>query len=411
MQKYSVFISYRRTGFDTANLIAEKLRSMGYSVFFDVESLRGGKFNEQLFQVIDKCTDFVLVLPKDALDRCVDKDDWVRKEVMYAMLKRKNIVPVMLNDFDWPDPMPSGMEELKDYQAVTASDRNTFDLAMQRLASYLKAPRRNRIMVTRMIGIIALVLVLLGILFGVLRLSSLPVCKKTANQMSYNVGLVHQLYGTTEQMQEKWADYKQSMLTAKSNQRKQDLREDFTDQIKLWQANVSTLRTEIRPETDYSALETMLLASRGIFTIELAYEKTYIESLCDDIDTLCVRLEQANSEVYYDSYFDRDIKKDFDILFHFLNAYYYSYLSELSHIPTSAREIHRAISNTWTLFPTESDNQSSHYYDDKAQREMDKANQILADFGNYLKQEESDLDKLGQQLDVIEAYLDSVEAW
>lgn len=411
MQKYSVFISYRRTGFETANLIAEKLRSMGYSVFFDVESLRGGKFNEQLFQVIDKCTDMVLVLPKDALDRCADKDDWVRKEVMYAMLKQKNIVPVMLNDFDWPNPMPSGMEDLKDYQAVTASDRNTFDLAMQRLASYLKAPHRNRIMMTRIIGIIALVLVLLGILFGVLRLSSLPVCKKAANQMSYNVGLVHQLYGTAEQMQEEWIDYKQSMLIAKSNQRKQDLREDFSDQIKQWKACVSLLRTEIRSETNYSTLEAMLLASRGIFTIELACEQPFIESLCDDIDTLCVRLEQTMQGVHYDSYSDRVIKMEFGILIHSLNAYYYSYLSELSHIPTSAREIHKAISNTWTLFPTESDEQSSHYYDDKAQREMDKVNQIIADFGIYLSQEESDLNKMGQQLDVIETYLDSIGAW
>lgn len=407
--KYSVFISYRRTGFETANLIAEKLRSMGYSVFFDVESLRGGKFNEQLFQVIDKCTDFVLVLPKDALDRCVDKDDWVRKEVMYAMLKQKNIVPVMLNDFDWPDPMPSGMEDLKDYQAVTASDRNTFDLAMQRLASYLKSSRRNHIMVARIIGIIALVLVLLGILFGVLRISSLPVCKKAANQMSYNMGLVHQLYGTAEQMQEEWADYKQSLLIARSNQRKQDLKEDFSEQIKQWEADVSWLRTEIRPETDYSALEAMLLASRGLLTIELACEQPFIESLCDDIDTLSVHFRQAMQEEYYNSYSDRVIKMEFGILQHALNAYYYSYLSGLSHIPTSAREIHRAISNTWILFPTESDNQSSHYYDDKAQREMDKVNQIIADFGNYLQQEESDLDKLGQQLDIIEAYLDSIE--
>ena len=46
--KYDVFISYRRDAFESANLIAEKLRSAGYSVFFDLETLRAGKFNEQL---------------------------------------------------------------------------------------------------------------------------------------------------------------------------------------------------------------------------------------------------------------------------------------------------------------------------------------------------------------------------
>lgn len=34
---YDIFISYRRTAYDTANLIAEKLRHAGYRVFFDID--------------------------------------------------------------------------------------------------------------------------------------------------------------------------------------------------------------------------------------------------------------------------------------------------------------------------------------------------------------------------------------
>ena len=33
--KYDVFVSYRRTAYDTANLIAEKLRHAGYRVFVE----------------------------------------------------------------------------------------------------------------------------------------------------------------------------------------------------------------------------------------------------------------------------------------------------------------------------------------------------------------------------------------
>lgn len=408
MQKYSVFISYRRTGFETANLIAEKLRSIGYSVFFDVESLRGGKFNEQLFQVIDKCTDMVLVLPKDALDRCADKDDWVRKEVMYAMLKQKNIVPVMLNDFDWPNPMPSGMEDLKDYQAVTASERNTFDLAMQRLASYLKAPRRNRIMVTRIIGIIALVLILLGILFGVLRLSSLPVCKKAANEMCYNVGLIHQIYEIKDRIYVDWQEYLRTQASTQSIIRKQDLKDDLTEQTKQWETNIALIRSQARPQDGYTPIESMLLASRGLFTIELQCEKTQIESFCDDIDSLCVHIRQALEGTYQDTYEERRIQMDIDVATYCLNAYYYAYLSELSHIPSSAREMHRIMSTTWTLFPTESDNQSARYYDEKMMKEFDKANQIIANFGNYVNQQDSEINKLGQQLDELEKQIDAV---
>ena len=102
MKQYDIFISYRRSSYDTANLIATRLKSAGYSVFFDMEALRSGKFNEQLFDVIDNCKDFLVVLPPNALDRCVNEDDWVRLEVCRAMAKKKNIVPVMLNGFTWP---------------------------------------------------------------------------------------------------------------------------------------------------------------------------------------------------------------------------------------------------------------------------------------------------------------------
>ena len=49
-------------------------------MFFDVDTLTGGKFNEQLLEVIKNCKDFILVLPEDALERCKQKDDWIRRE-------------------------------------------------------------------------------------------------------------------------------------------------------------------------------------------------------------------------------------------------------------------------------------------------------------------------------------------
>ena len=94
-----------------------------------METLRTGKFNEQLFGAIEQCQDFVVVLPPNALDRCVNEDDWVRLEVCHAMKHNKNIIPVILNGFQWPNPMPVGMEELCNYQAITASSIEYFDLA------------------------------------------------------------------------------------------------------------------------------------------------------------------------------------------------------------------------------------------------------------------------------------------
>ena len=167
--KYDIFISYRRSSYDTANLIATRLRAAGYSVFFDMETLRSGKFNEQLYDVIDNCTDFILVLPPNALDRCVNEDDWVRLEILRAMNAEKNIVPVMLNGFVWPNPMPDKLEELPNYQALTASSIEYFDLAMERLQKqYLLSKRRLPIdQILKFAGIVIFtLLVVVSVLWG-----------------------------------------------------------------------------------------------------------------------------------------------------------------------------------------------------------------------------------------------------
>ena len=47
---YQIFISYRRDGGDMlAQLLFDRLTHLGFSVFYDVESLRSGKFNEALY--------------------------------------------------------------------------------------------------------------------------------------------------------------------------------------------------------------------------------------------------------------------------------------------------------------------------------------------------------------------------
>ena len=92
---YDIFISYRRNGGEhTAKIIKDTLTEQGYSVFFDVESLRSGNFNTKLYSVIDECRDFIVILSPDALERCSDPSDWVRREVEYAIEKGKNVIPI-----------------------------------------------------------------------------------------------------------------------------------------------------------------------------------------------------------------------------------------------------------------------------------------------------------------------------
>lgn len=143
MKKYDIFISYRRSSFEVANMIALKLMMQGYSVFIDVESLHGGRFNDQLYNAIDRCKDFLLILQPNTLDKCYDEDDWVRQEVCRAISSKKNIVPIMLNDFSWPAEMPDVIKGLCEYQALTVSSANSFDSDMTRLQRYFLISKKH----------------------------------------------------------------------------------------------------------------------------------------------------------------------------------------------------------------------------------------------------------------------------
>lgn len=114
-----VFISYRRDGGDAiASLVCNKLKALGYTVFYDYDSLGGGCFDERIFDAIEHCRDFVLILSPHSLDRCVNGDDWVRSEIRAALRHQKNIVPIMLPDFTFPETLPEDIAEITRHNAV-----------------------------------------------------------------------------------------------------------------------------------------------------------------------------------------------------------------------------------------------------------------------------------------------------
>lgn len=113
MRKYDIFISYRREGgYDTAKHLSDLLTRDGYRVSFDIDTLRSGDFETQLYERIDLCKDFILIVDKHAFDRTIiDKipreKDWLRCELAYALEKGKNIIPIFLSGVkEFPDGLP-----------------------------------------------------------------------------------------------------------------------------------------------------------------------------------------------------------------------------------------------------------------------------------------------------------------
>ena len=67
---YDAFISYRRdNGFLMAQVIYDRLKERGINCFLDLEELRSGKFDEKILVAIQQAHTFILILPRNALDR------------------------------------------------------------------------------------------------------------------------------------------------------------------------------------------------------------------------------------------------------------------------------------------------------------------------------------------------------
>lgn len=138
MSDYQIFISYRRAGAsELAQLLYTRLTSDGYRVFYDIESLRSGKFNKQLYDRIDECSDILVLLPKDGLKPRDTEEDWVIMEIAHALSKGKNVIPVMMRGFEWPEQLPDEIAELKYCQGI-AANMDYFDAAYEKMKGLLE---------------------------------------------------------------------------------------------------------------------------------------------------------------------------------------------------------------------------------------------------------------------------------
>lgn len=151
--KYDIFISYRREGGrELARTLRLALANIGYdNIFFDYNSLRDGLFNDQIITAINECNDFVLVLTPGSMDRCVNEDDWVRREITEALEVGCNFVPVLVDEKDvlYPENFPRKLNIIKNIQASKLLTNEFFEESVKRIAERLKSKKKETISNTR----------------------------------------------------------------------------------------------------------------------------------------------------------------------------------------------------------------------------------------------------------------------
>lgn len=143
MEKYDVFISYRRqnSGEDKADRLKEKLEKVGYTVFFDYESLNDGNYIEDIHNAVDSCTDFIMLMSEGYLDRCVEPNDPVAMEISTAVHANKHIIPLNYNnEFDyskWPLGLPDEINSIKEINALEFYAGQYYENSFEKLIEWL----------------------------------------------------------------------------------------------------------------------------------------------------------------------------------------------------------------------------------------------------------------------------------
>src|SRR5262245_56589140 len=141
----TVFISYRRTDIYKALAVFQYLTQHGYDVFFDYDGIGSGDFEGIILENIKARGHFLVLLTPSALERCSEPADWLRREIETAIETKRNIIPLMLDGFDFStssiaNQITDKLATLKSYNALPVVAAY-FTEAMSRLREkYLNVP-------------------------------------------------------------------------------------------------------------------------------------------------------------------------------------------------------------------------------------------------------------------------------
>jgi len=91
-----IFVSYSRTDKDYVTKLVDSLESNGYDVWYDLAMVTGDEWADHIKARIDNCNAFIVVMTQNS-----EESVWVKREVLYAMQKKKRIFPLLLQGELW----------------------------------------------------------------------------------------------------------------------------------------------------------------------------------------------------------------------------------------------------------------------------------------------------------------------
>src|ERR1043166_4177068 len=156
--KTLAFVSYRRDDSrDWANLIAETLqREFGRSaVFIDTDDIRmGDRWQRKIETALETATVVIPIIgpkwlflqnPDDGQRRLDTPNDWVRREIEFALSEQVEILPVTVSGAPLPpsQKLPPSISDLTSRRALQVADKRDINLIVNYLVDRLGFQKIN----------------------------------------------------------------------------------------------------------------------------------------------------------------------------------------------------------------------------------------------------------------------------
>ena len=103
----------------------------GYDAFFDYQSIDSGNFETVILDNIKARAHFIVVLTPSALENCNKPGDWLRREIETAIDENRNIIPLMVENFDFGSSQGK-LSKLSTYNGLPVPNAYALE-AMERL--------------------------------------------------------------------------------------------------------------------------------------------------------------------------------------------------------------------------------------------------------------------------------------
>eukprot|EP00004_Rigifila_ramosa_P014345 TRINITY_DN3260_c0_g1_i1.p1 TRINITY_DN3260_c0_g1~~TRINITY_DN3260_c0_g1_i1.p1 ORF type:complete len:127 (+),score=37.76 TRINITY_DN3260_c0_g1_i1:113-493(+) len=104
-------------------MMKSALKDRGFTIFLDMDDLPQGDFDKEIMERLLDTPVLLVMMSKGFLERCVNQDDWVRREIAAALKANKIIIPISEPSFVFPAPedLPEDIRGLLTKNAVSVS--------------------------------------------------------------------------------------------------------------------------------------------------------------------------------------------------------------------------------------------------------------------------------------------------